>query len=423
MSEAPIVVANHIGPVEPIILAVLTWGMPVAAIENASIPFFGALTKIFLPIFIDRQNPDSRDLVKQEIESRAKAVTEGVYRHPLYMFPEGTTTNGTSVINFKTGAFNPRLPVQPLLIQFPHTPGHIHPSWGHPAPSLLELIFRLLCEPYNRCRLTWLPKVEPVSPDEMTEWPGPKIFANRVQRIFAEELGTPTTQYSFEDMKLMQEALKFSSRKLALEQGGAAVELKVIQSIISDLDIKDAKACLKRFHSLAKTKDGELTYEEFEEAMGVNEINNLYLTSKECRRMFDLLDDDQSGRLNFREFLVGVSLFRAASPDCSDTFEEVLKFCFRIYDTEGTGKIDYDHATHILRAIKPDGTEEEWKATFNEIDKNDNETLEESEFVAWAMGNGKDVFQHLNFVFSPIVDERQDTTRSSDPLTEPLLDP
>eukprot|EP00957_Ditylum_brightwellii_P054650 4140877-Ditylum_brightwellii.AAC.1 len=122
--------------------------------------------------------------------------------------------------------------------------------------------------------------------------------------MFSDALGTPSTQYSFEDVRLMQEASKILPKGHVM--GGAAVGFKEIQNVISDIDLKDATACLKRFQSLAKTKEGELTYEEFEEAMGVNGANPL-LTYEECRRMFDLMDDDNSGRLEFREFLVGVS--------------------------------------------------------------------------------------------------------------------
>ena len=36
----------------------------------------------------------------------------------IAIFPEGTCTNGTVLINFKAGAFNPGVPVQPVRFLF-----------------------------------------------------------------------------------------------------------------------------------------------------------------------------------------------------------------------------------------------------------------------------------------------------------------
>jgi hypothetical protein len=61
-------------------------------------------------IFVDRTNPHSRVATKAAIRGRALDLK---FPHVM-LFPEGTVTNQSAVIRFKTGAFEPGLPVQPV---------------------------------------------------------------------------------------------------------------------------------------------------------------------------------------------------------------------------------------------------------------------------------------------------------------------
>jgi lysophosphatidylcholine acyltransferase/lyso-PAF acetyltransferase len=45
----------------------------------------------------------------------------------VLLFPEGTTTNGRSLISFKLGAFAPGFPIQPVVIRYPFV--HFDISW------------------------------------------------------------------------------------------------------------------------------------------------------------------------------------------------------------------------------------------------------------------------------------------------------
>lgn len=390
LSEAPIVVSNHLGPVEPLILAIRTGGMPVSRLENASLPLFGPVVKAFLPIFVDRINADSRTAVREEIESRARGASSGLYKGPVFLFPEGTCSNGTSVITFKVGAFNPRLPIQPAVIEFPHSPGDFYPCWTVVAPSLPELLFRMLCQPWNRCKITWLPSVHPNGEDEMTEWPGPKLYAARVQGMVAASLGSESTQFAFEDVKLMHEARKFGDKFGALARGGAAVELRRVQAALPGLDIDEAKQTLEKFHSLDANRDGQLTFEEFRAAFGAD------LPTEYAKQMFDLLDDDCSGRLDFREFLVGSTILQAST---EETVDDALKFAFKTFDLSNKGKMDFASAQRILRVIYPDANVETLRTTFQDMDKNGNGMLDEAEFVAWVKDHEETLPQMKKVLF------------------------
>ena len=59
-----------------------------------------ALTKFTQPIFVRREDPNSRQHAIQEIQRRAQS--KGKWPQIL-IFPEGTCTNGTALISFKPG--------------------------------------------------------------------------------------------------------------------------------------------------------------------------------------------------------------------------------------------------------------------------------------------------------------------------------
>ena len=51
---------------------------------------------------------NARQEIREQINARASDVTESIKGstwRQLFIFPEGTTTNGKSLIKFKTGAF------------------------------------------------------------------------------------------------------------------------------------------------------------------------------------------------------------------------------------------------------------------------------------------------------------------------------
>jgi 1-acyl-sn-glycerol-3-phosphate acyltransferase len=75
------------------------------------------LLQLTRPILVDRVSSDSR---KNTID----AIKEVASERDVFIFPEGTCTNRTSLINFKCGAFLPGLPVQPIALDYHTTPGN-----------------------------------------------------------------------------------------------------------------------------------------------------------------------------------------------------------------------------------------------------------------------------------------------------------
>jgi len=95
-------------------------------------------------VTVDRSSSSSRRDAAGEIERRAMCND---WPH-VALFPEATTTNGRSLVSFKTGAFVPGLPVQPVVVRYPCTT--FDPSWVADGMPTLTLIFRMMCSLNNQ---------------------------------------------------------------------------------------------------------------------------------------------------------------------------------------------------------------------------------------------------------------------------------
>ena len=120
-------------------------------VQNADIPLFGALTSALQPILVDRLDPDSRKNVARTISDRAKDMEW----NQVVLFPEGTTTTGGALIQFKCGAFAPGEPVQPVCFLFKNNAFNFGMTSAGPAMHALAL--RLLCQLNNNMEVHFLP--------------------------------------------------------------------------------------------------------------------------------------------------------------------------------------------------------------------------------------------------------------------------
>lgn len=96
----------------------------------------------------------------------------------------------------------------------------------------------------------------------------------------------------------------------------------------------------EQFKSISSSieDDGLIDVEEFRDALGLKD-------SLMVRRMFKLFDGDDNGTIDFREFIVGLSVFNEKA-----TMEEKLKFSFQIYDFDGDGHISKHELKKMVEA-------------------------------------------------------------------------
>lgn len=104
---------------------------------------------------VDREDPESREKVKQEI---ARMATNG---ENVLIFPEGTSTNCTMLLRFKEGAYHAMLPVQPITLQYHFDDGLNNVCWSHHSARISSLLILTLCKFYTGLTLTMLPPFMP----------------------------------------------------------------------------------------------------------------------------------------------------------------------------------------------------------------------------------------------------------------------
>ncbi|MBO7509393.1 MAG: 1-acyl-sn-glycerol-3-phosphate acyltransferase [Alphaproteobacteria bacterium] len=116
-----LVVGNHISVFEIATFPVMFGGSFVSKNDVRHWPLVGYIANKFGVVFIDRRPShavEALGLVQDAISS---------VDYPLYIFPEGTTTNGAYVKEFKSSLFNvaegANVTVQPVVIQYCHHDG------------------------------------------------------------------------------------------------------------------------------------------------------------------------------------------------------------------------------------------------------------------------------------------------------------
>jgi 1-acyl-sn-glycerol-3-phosphate acyltransferase len=133
---------------------------------------------------------------RQNVESRQRAISTIIERAQsslnwpqIFIFPEGTTTNGKVLIRFQTGAFKAGMAVQPVLIKYQRP---VITTWTKVNGGLkgfLRSILLLLATPINNISIEFLSVYEP----SLQELKQPLIFADNVQQLMARHLGKEAT--------------------------------------------------------------------------------------------------------------------------------------------------------------------------------------------------------------------------------------
>eukprot|EP00090_Calanus_glacialis_P039376 TRINITY_DN68555_c0_g1_i1.p1 TRINITY_DN68555_c0_g1~~TRINITY_DN68555_c0_g1_i1.p1 ORF type:complete len:304 (-),score=73.66 TRINITY_DN68555_c0_g1_i1:145-1056(-) len=183
-STAPIlIVAPHSSFLDVFTIALCS-ASPVARVENRSTPVLWAPQAVGHTIFVDRRSVSSRAGATNSIISRASSPLPWPQ---IFIFTEGTTTNGKALIRFQTGGFKPGQPVQPVTIRYGR---HDLTTWTRDQDHrFIHSILLIMANPVNSVTLEFLPVYQP-SQDEQEN---SVLFAQNVQAVMAANLGIPTT--------------------------------------------------------------------------------------------------------------------------------------------------------------------------------------------------------------------------------------
>lgn len=353
--EASIIVAApHVSFFD--VFAFFACGLPsgVSRQENAEAPLFGTLTKFLQPVLVSRKDPDSRHKTIAEIKRRAQPNSQWPQ---IIIFPEGTTTSGTCFITFKGGAFFPGVPVQPVALRYNNKPNTV--PWTWEGPGGLAVLWLTLCNLSNNLELEFLPVYTPSEAEKQDA----KLYARNVRAAMAKKLNIPVSDHTYEDCRLMEEAQKM----------GLPPEVGVVEfhKLLSKLGIKleSLRTHLSNYAEIARS-GGYISVEDLAKHLNVP-------VSPALQEVFDVYDRDGSGKIDFREYVIGCALISQPA-----NTEDTVQMAFKMFG----GDKDYISREDLFQILdNAFGMErEETDRLFNEIDTLGIDRITYDEFKAYA---------------------------------------
>ncbi|OWZ21863.1 Lysophosphatidylcholine acyltransferase [Phytophthora megakarya] len=322
-----VIVSNHLTFFDGLYLFTLLSPSIAMKTDVANLPLISRIVQMIEPILIDRGTAEGRKRAMNDITSHVADPN----KPPLLVFPEGTTSNQTALTKFKVGSFVSGVPCQPVVLRYPYK--HFDMSWP-PGVSGLYLALRVLCQVYNRMEVEILPTYYPSE----CEQNDPQLYANNVREVMAQALGVPTTNHAYEDVAMLM--------RVGVRVGDYATKHVVpvtdVGEVISLTALKrgDVDRLVKYFRQHDLDKDGQLSMEELRALFPNDDLTVV-------DQLFDLVDVDDSGLIDFRELCLAL---RALNPQSVNEGDDALaKFAFRLYDLDNNGLIDATELEQMLR--------------------------------------------------------------------------
>ncbi|GIQ84177.1 hypothetical protein KIPB_005622 [Kipferlia bialata] len=192
---ASLIVSNHVSGADAVLLMSQLVPAFVAKSEVRDWLFFGTLATALRSLFVERKVDKKVPGAMTGTEAIANRVQNAKPSDPpLVIFPEGTTTNQTGVLPFKSGAFRAGVPCQPIVLRY---------FWAFTDQSdacrdTILCGIRLCREFFNRVEIEWLPMYHP----SQEEKENPTLYAENVRTLIATSMGVEKVPFSFTDKQV-----------------------------------------------------------------------------------------------------------------------------------------------------------------------------------------------------------------------------
>ncbi len=116
------IVSNHLSYLEAAVIPQVACAGWIGRYEMGLVPVFGQAAAICGLQYVDRRSPESRERTRETMLARYR---DGVH---LWIFAEGTTSDGTDVLPFKKSMFEMGMDIVPCAIKY-RSPGGFNPAW------------------------------------------------------------------------------------------------------------------------------------------------------------------------------------------------------------------------------------------------------------------------------------------------------
>jgi 1-acyl-sn-glycerol-3-phosphate acyltransferase len=192
--NAPLLVCNHQSYLDVIALSSVRVAAFVTSVEVRMSGLLGVITRLGGCLFVERR---SREGLPREKEQIAAVLRAGV---PVFLFPEGTSSDGSGVLPFKTALFDCAIlagsPVQPVVLKYRRING-VAPSRElldkalyYGEQEFLPQFLALLTLRSVEVELVYLPSISTVG--LLTDGTGRKALATTTHSLISETYGSLT---------------------------------------------------------------------------------------------------------------------------------------------------------------------------------------------------------------------------------------
>uniref|UniRef100_A0A2A4K8A0 EF-hand domain-containing protein n=1 Tax=Heliothis virescens TaxID=7102 RepID=A0A2A4K8A0_HELVI len=361
--DAPVVVmAPHSTFFDAIAIVCLGAPSVVAKADTARLPFIGQLINYTQPVYVWRDDPNSRQNTIKEIIERATSKEDWPQ---VLIFPEGTCTNRSCLITFKPGGFYPGVPVQPVTIRYPNARDTV--TWTWEGPGALKLLWLTLTQVHSSCEIEFLPVYYP-SEEEKRD---PKLYARNVRDVMAKALGVPVLDYTYDDCRLIARA-----KQLGIPAAASAREVSEIRSQLG-LDRSQLELHLAAGGPAGRAR--WLGAEEFGARLGVRDPR--------VHRLFQIFMQRSSGLVYFPDYLLCAAFLSLQHAPLS----QLLSIAFKLYDASGSGRLGAA-AFEELAARCLGLCQEDAHHAHRQADSDDKGYITYDEFISYAQKKAEFAF-------------------------------
>ncbi|KAF4709390.1 Lysophosphatidylcholine acyltransferase 2, partial [Perkinsus olseni] len=189
-NRSHVIVADHISFVEVLYLLSVYLPAFVGKFPLKKAPLIGDCMRYLDCIFVNRlvgkKSTPTTELLKAHVVSPEDL-------RPLLLFPEGTTSNGTALITFHTGAFCLGKTVLPVAVWYPDfVRGRMFdPHWSY--GSIITFVIGMMAQPYTKMHVHVMAPVTPKQGEN------PQDFSERVRSLLGKEIGIPLIDGDYKD--------------------------------------------------------------------------------------------------------------------------------------------------------------------------------------------------------------------------------